>query len=264
MAIDTEKHRRRLSNEPMSEFVNLKIKRQAGPESKPYWEEFRVRYRPNINVIICLMDIRRNPVNSHGARSTPVVWQQNCLENVCGSCAMLINGDARMACSTLIDEIGAEVTLEPFTKFPVVRDLAIDRGRMFDALGRIKGWIEINGTHDLGPGPRVTPKVQQEAYALSRCMTCGCCFEVCPNINPRNPFIGPAPVALAHYYNLHPSGAAQRDDRLQALIDDGGVMNCSNAQNCVEVCPKGIPLTEAIAKVKRDVTWHGLFAWLRE
>ena len=48
----------------MPQFVNLKIKRQAGPESEPYWEEFRVRYRPNMNVIICLMDIRRNPANS--------------------------------------------------------------------------------------------------------------------------------------------------------------------------------------------------------
>ena len=122
----------------MPQFVNLKIKRQARPESEPYWEEFRVHYRPNMNVIICLMDIRRNPVNSRGAQSTPVVWQQSCLEAVCGSCAMLINGRPRMACSTLIDEIGAEVTLEPFTKFPVVRDLAIDRGRMFEALGRVK------------------------------------------------------------------------------------------------------------------------------
>jgi succinate dehydrogenase / fumarate reductase iron-sulfur subunit len=56
----------------------------------------------------------------------------------------------------------------------------------------------------------------------------------------------------------------RRDDRLQALMDEGGVMNCSNAQNCVEACPKGIPLTEAIAKVKRDATWHGLLGWLRE
>src|SRR5215813_14460507 len=117
MAIDTEKHRRRLSNEPMSEFVNLKIKRQAGPESKPYWEEFRVRYRPNVNVIICMMDTcmmdtPRNPVNCRSARSTPVVWQQNCLEAVCGSCEMLINGGVRMACSTLIDEVSHEVVHE--------------------------------------------------------------------------------------------------------------------------------------------------------
>jgi succinate dehydrogenase / fumarate reductase, iron-sulfur subunit len=98
MAIGTEKHPRRLSNGPISEFVNLKIKRQAGPGSKPYWEEFRVRYRPNMNVIIRLTDILRNPVNSRGAQSTPVVWRQSCLEAVCGSCATLINGRARMAC----------------------------------------------------------------------------------------------------------------------------------------------------------------------
>lgn len=248
----------------MPEYVNLKIKRQAEPELRPYWEEFRVRYRPSLNVIICLMDIRRNPINKQGAASTPVCWQQNCLENVCGSCAMLINGRARMACATLIDEIGLDVTLEPFTKFPVVRDLVIDRSHIFESFKRIKGWIEVDGTHELGPGPRVSPKVQQEAYALSRCMACGCCFEVCPNFNDRNPFIGAAPVALVRYYSLHPSGAMTRDERLQSMIDDGGVMNCSNAQNCVEACPKGIPLTDAIAAVKRDTTWHGLLGWLRE
>ena len=248
----------------MPEFVNLRIKRQSAPDSKPYWENFRVRYRPHLNVIICLMDIRRNPVNREGRMSTPVVWQQNCLEEVCGSCAMIINGRARMACSALIDEIGADITLEPFSKFPVIRDLSVDRQRMFDALRQIKGWIEIDGTYDLGPGPRVSQTVQQEAYAISRCMTCGCCLEVCPNVNDRNPFIGAAPVAQVHYFNLHPSGAMQRDERLQGVMDEGGVMSCSNAQNCVEACPKGIPLTEAIAAVKRDATWHGLLGWLRE
>ncbi len=85
--------------------ITLKIKRQAAPEAKPYWEEFQIPYRPNMNVISVLMEIAANPVTREGKQSTPVIYDSNCLEEVCGSCAMLINRRARMACSALIDDL---------------------------------------------------------------------------------------------------------------------------------------------------------------
>ncbi|MBX6378338.1 MAG: succinate dehydrogenase iron-sulfur subunit, partial [Clostridia bacterium] len=64
--------------------VRLKIRRQLSPTEKPFWEEFEVPYRPGMNVISALMEIRKNPVNIRGQKTTPVVWEQNCLEEVCG------------------------------------------------------------------------------------------------------------------------------------------------------------------------------------
>ena len=84
-----------------SKTVIIKVKRQDTPESKPYWEEFELPYRPGMNVTSSLMDIAANPVTKAGKASTPVTYDSNCLEEVCGSCAMLINGKARMACSAL-------------------------------------------------------------------------------------------------------------------------------------------------------------------
>ncbi|HEY8342887.1 MAG TPA: 2Fe-2S iron-sulfur cluster-binding protein, partial [Calditerricola sp.] len=72
--------------------VRLIIKRQDGPDSQPYWEEFDVPYRKNMNVISALMEIQRNPVNAKGQKTRPVVWESNCLEEVCGACSMVING----------------------------------------------------------------------------------------------------------------------------------------------------------------------------
>ena len=78
-----------------------------------------------MNVISALMDIAAKPVTRHGKATTPVTYDSNCLEEVCGSCAMIINGKARMACSALIDNLKQPITLEPFSKFPIVRDLAV-------------------------------------------------------------------------------------------------------------------------------------------
>ncbi len=106
--------------------VRFIIKRQANPKSAPYWEDFDLRLRPGMNVIIGLMDIAANPLDRFGKTTTPVTYESNCLEEVCGSCAMLINGKAAMACSSLISKLEKPVRLEPLSRFPVIRDLAVD------------------------------------------------------------------------------------------------------------------------------------------
>src|SRR5690349_15725734 len=107
--------------------VLIKIKRQNGPDSKSYWEEFEVAYRPGMNVISALMDIALNPTTRQGKATTPITYESNCLEEVCGSCAMRINGRVRMACSALIDNLEKPIRLEPLIKFPLVPDLTVDR-----------------------------------------------------------------------------------------------------------------------------------------
>lgn len=234
--------------------IHLIVSRQSGPDAKPYTEEFKIPYRPNMNVISALMEVQKNPVNVKGEKTTPVVWEMNCLEEVCGACSMVINGKARQACSALIDHLEQPVRLEPMRTFPIIRDLMVDRSRMFDALKRVKAWIPIDGTYDLGPGPRMPEKVRQTAYELSKCMTCGVCLEVCPNVNSKSPFIGAAPISQARLFNTHPTGNMNADERLEALMGDGGVTDCGNSQNCVQACPKGIPLTTSIAEINRQLT----------
>ena len=87
-------------------------------------EEFEIPYRPNMNVISALMEIRRNPVNAKGEKTTPVAWEMNCLEEVCGACSMVINGKAKTIMYSLIDQLEQPIRLEPMSTFPVVRDLA--------------------------------------------------------------------------------------------------------------------------------------------
>ncbi|MGC4376184.1 succinate dehydrogenase iron-sulfur subunit [Fictibacillus sp. Mic-4] len=234
--------------------VKFIITRQNSPETAPYQEEFEIPYRPNMNVISALMEIRRNPVNSKGEATTPVYWEMNCLEEVCGACSMVINGKPRQSCTALIDNLEQPIRLEPMKTFPVVRDLAIDRSRMFDALKRVKAWIPIDGTYDLGEGPRMPEPKRQWAYELSKCMTCGVCLEACPNVNSKSDFIGPAPLSQVRLFNAHPTGAMNKAERLNAIMGEGGLASCGNSQNCVQSCPKGIPLTTSIASLNRETT----------
>jgi succinate dehydrogenase / fumarate reductase, iron-sulfur subunit len=242
----------------MANNVIIKIKRQNTPESKSYWEEFELPYKPGRNVTSALMEIAANPVTRDGKETTPITYDSNCLEEVCGSCAMLVNGKARMACSALLDNLDQPIRLEPFSKFPVVRDLATDRGVIFDNLKAVKAWVPVDGSYDLGPGPRVSPDEQEEMYPLSRCISCCCCMEACPQFNEDTGFVGAATISQVRLFNSHPTGQVLKHERLSALMGDGGIQECGYAQNCVEVCPKDIPLTTSIAEVGGDVMKQAL------
>lgn len=249
--------------------VRFRIWRQERPDAKGHFQEFDVPVEHGANVISCLQWIAQHPVTAAGEQTTPVVYDSGCLEEVCGACTMLVNGHVRQTCSALVDQLapneGDQITLEPMSKFPTVRDLAVDRERMFDALKKVKAWVPIDGTYDLGPGPRDTPARQSTRYKLSECMTCGCCLEACPqfNIEPdeeawETAFIGPQAISQARLFNEHDTGKVLKGDRLEALMGPGGINDCGNAQNCVKVCPKEIPLTESIAAIGRATTIHSV------
>lgn len=246
----------------MSKTVKLIITRQKDRNSQPYEETFELPYRPNMNVISALMEIQRNPVNSKGEKVAPVVWESNCLEEVCGACSMMINGKPRQACTALIDKLEQPIRVAPMDTFPVIRDLIIDRSRMFDALKRVKAWIPIDGTYDLGPGPRMPEVKRQWAYELSKCMTCGVCLQACPNVNSRSNFMGPAVISQVRLMNTHPTGEMNKHERIEALLGEGGLQECGNSQNCVQACPKGIPLTTSIAAMNWEATKYSLKKWL--
>lgn len=273
------------SSRPTS--FQVRILRQDAPGDESRWERHQITYEPNLNVISVLQKIAAQATTADGDATTPVAYDCNCLEEVCGSCTMLVNGQTRQSCSTLVDPLLDEdptgFELRPMTKFPVVRDLVVDRGRMFRALERIKGWIPVDDYYDRGTGPKESQDSQHIRYPLSECMTCGCCLEACPQYTkievPRAPdetdeqyearqnaaydqgFVGAAAISQAMLFNEHPTGAMNADDRLDALMAPGGIQACGNAQNCVAVCPKEIPLTRSIARAGRQTTLHWIRRW---
>lgn len=234
--------------------IVLKIRRQDDPHHPPYWQEFAVPWRPNMNVISCLQYIAGHPVTTSCQHTSPVVFDAGCLEEVCGACTMVINGKARQACSALADDLEKPIVLEPMSKFPVVRDLFVNRQRIFDDLKRTQCWVPIDGTYDLGPGPAISQELHEKRYPLSRCISCGCCLDACPQYSLNNHFVGAAILSQVRLFNEHPIGESLKPQRIEQLMLEGGVGDCGKAGNCVQVCPKQIPLLESIATVQRQAT----------
>src|SRR5687768_10840233 len=146
MSNDVHQEKKRLENPPKT--IKFRIQRRANETASSHWETFELPYRRNLNVISVLMDIRKNPVTADGKATTPPVWDMSCLEQVCGICTMVINGQVRQSCSALVDDLLIDtgddtVTLQPMSKFPNVRDLKVDRSRMFEHLKQVHAWIEL-------------------------------------------------------------------------------------------------------------------------
>ena len=266
-------------HEPAARRIRVRILRQDVSGGESYWERFEVPHEPNMNVISVLQKIAARAKSRDGRKVAPVAWDCCCLEEVCGSCTMLINGRTRMACSALVDKLldeDEEIELKPMSKFPVVRDLVVDRRRLFRSLERVEAWVPVDDSYDHGPGPRISPEDQEDAYPLSTCISCGCCLEACPQFNTIEvvrrddesaeafekrrkeafdaAFVGPHAISQAILFNSHPTGKMIADERLEALTAPGGIQMCGNAQNCVAVCPKSIPLTRSIARAGRAAT----------
>ncbi|HYO25159.1 MAG TPA: succinate dehydrogenase iron-sulfur subunit [Lacipirellulaceae bacterium] len=265
----------------------VRVLRQDAPGQASRWERHRITYEPNLNVISVLQKIAAHATTADGKETTPVAWDCNCLEEVCGACTMLVNGQTRQACSALVDRLLEEhpdgLELRPMSKFPVLRDLCVDRRRMFRALEKLQTWVEVDDYFDRGPGPKEAQESQERRYPLSECMTCGCCLEACPqylkvelerrsgesdaeytarkNAAYDQEFVGAAAVSQVMLFNDHPTGAMKSGDRLDALMGPGGIQVCGNAQNCVAVCPKHIPLTRSIARAGRQTTVRMLTRW---
>ena len=229
-----------------------------GVPKKQYWEEFELELTPFLNLTTALLQIQKNPVNKEKQKVTPVAWEQGCLEEVCGSCTLLVNGRPRQGCTALVHKIleetgGSIIKIAPMTKFPLVKDLVVNRDQMFESLKKVHAWVDADDSLDRGPGSKISPSIQDVRYELSTCMTCGCCLEACPQINEHTKFMGAAAISQVRLFNADPIGKLQSEKRLRSLMEEGGIAECGNSQNCVAVCPKKISLTESIALMQRDV-----------
>ncbi len=268
---------------PKTQFA-VRILRQDRPGLPSYWETFSLEHVPGMNVTSVLQHIAAQPRTTSGREVAPVAYDASCLEEVCGSCTMLINGRVRQACSALVDRLleqhPQQIELRPMSKFPVMRDLVVDRRRLFRALEKLKCWIPVDGYYDTGPGPRQSPDDQEQLYPLSKCMSCGCCLEACPQYSKVDPkplpdetseqlsqrqndtfdqaFIGAAAMNQAVLINSNPTGRMTARQRLDALIAPGGIQNCGKASNCEAVCPQEIPLMSSWGRAGRAATIHAI------
>jgi succinate dehydrogenase / fumarate reductase iron-sulfur subunit len=244
--------------------VRLRIRRQDGPAlpETARWEEFELELVPGMTVATALEAIARRPLAVSGVEVAPVAWECGCLEQACGSCAMLVNGQVGLACAVSLDAVASRrrgVELAPLGKFPVIRDLVVDRSRLRADRAAAEVWIEADTSLPLPP---LSPELHQTRLGLGQCIDCGCCLEACPEYGPHTDYVGPSVINRVAYANLHPLGALAQSRRLELLMRPGGIADCGQAQNCVEVCPARIPLVDSLQRVARGTSSRLIHHWL--
>lgn len=219
--------------------ITFEIKRRRSPESEPYTVTAEFETDGDETVAGALTEL-----NAGRFSEDPVEWECSCRQKKCGACAMLINGRPRLACDVWLKEFTrGRVRLEPLKKFPVVRDLMVDRSVMFDDLKRLGAYLAETAGEDR----------DGIAYDASRCLQCGCCLEVCPNFWAGGEFFGTAVLAPAS--RLISEAQGSDETRLYGAYNEHFYRGCGKSLACRDICPAGIDVDALLVNSNAAAVW---------
>lgn len=236
------------SIEPRTLLIRILRHNPQDPASTPHFECFELEETPSMTLFIALNRIRDEQAPS-------LNFDFVCRAGICGSCGMLINGRPGLACRTLTNTLGAEITLAPLPVFKLISDLSVDTGSWARQMGeRLETWVHAAEERDPDRlEERMDPDLAEAIYELDRCIECGCCIAACGTARMRKDFVGAAGINKIARFRLDPRDA-RGDAELYTLVGtDEGVFGCMSLLGCHDVCPKGLPLQSQIAFVRRKM-----------
>ncbi len=228
--------------------VTFRIKRyDPEKDARPHWQEFKLQAGPMDRVLDVLNELKWEQDGS-------ISYRRSCAHGICGSDAMVINGVNRLACKVLVKDLGAEISVEPLRGLPVLKDLIVDMEPFFDAYKAVLPYF-INDDAPPATERYQSAEDRERFDATTKCILCAACTTSCPVFWTNGRYLGPAAIVNAHRF-IFDSRDQGADQRLAALNQMNGLWRCRTAYNCTEACPRGIPVTQAIEEVKREVLWR--------
>jgi succinate dehydrogenase / fumarate reductase iron-sulfur subunit len=226
--------------------LTLRIKRFHKEKVPSQWiEPFQVEARKEMNLLEALLRIQDE-------QDGTLALRYSCRGAVCGSCGMRVNGQDVLACRTHVEDLLKKPALiEPLPLFPVIRDLVVDMSTFFDHYRKVEPYLQGKPV-STELEYRMEQEKRKEIDVYINCILCGICFGTCPAFKKDSEFLGPAMLAKAYRFLIDPRD--RRDEEiLRAVNTQQGVWGCKTVFNCVNVCPKQVPPTHAIVKMRRKI-----------
>ncbi len=221
-------------------------------DSEPRFQSYEVPFHDDWVVLDALNHIKDRMDGSLTHR-----W--SCRMGVCGSCGMMVNGEAKLTCAAFLRDYHPKpIRVEPLTGFPVLRDLVINMDDFMEKLVQVKSWLIPKERRELSQGEyRQSPAELAHYKQFSMCINCMLCYAACPVYALHPDFLGPAAIALAQRYNLDSRDAGEQQ-RAEAIQADEGVWECTFVGECSKVCPKDVDPAGAIqqAKMSGTIDWY--------
>jgi succinate dehydrogenase / fumarate reductase, iron-sulfur subunit len=236
--------------------LTLRVWRQAGPDAPGRFETYAADDISEHSSFLEMLDLVNEQLIARDEE--PIEFMHDCREGICGTCGMMINGQAHgPAQATATCQLhmrsfadGDEIVIEPWRAagFPIIKDLVVDRAA-FDRIIEAGGYISVDTGSaldaNLQPIPKETADLAMDAAA---CIGCGACVAACPN--------GAAQLFTASkiaHLNVLPQGQAERFQRTEHMVDvmEEYFGSCTNMGECEAACPKGISI-DFIATMNKD------------
>ncbi len=224
--------------EKVIEFEVLRYNPETDEE--PHLETYKVPFTDDMSVLQGAQYIKDNFDGSLSFR-----W--SCRMAICGSCGMMINGIPKLSCETFIrDYYPSKIRIEAMSHFPIEKDLVVDVSKFIEHLESVQPYIIAKEPRKLEDGEYIqSPKEFNDYIQFTSCINCTLCYAACPQFGLDPNFIGPAALALMHRYNMDSRDGGQAE-RMEVLVSEEGVFNCSAVGYCSEVCPKHVDPANAV------------------
>jgi succinate dehydrogenase / fumarate reductase iron-sulfur subunit len=227
------------------------LRHEPGKSTEPHYEAYDVKATKDTTVLDALFQILETQDHT-------LTFRYSCRSAVCGSCAMFINGRYKLACSTLISEIGRDVIIQPLPHMPIIKDLVVDLTTFFEKYKVIKPYIV-----PIKPSPEKewiqSPQQRSKINDSTDCIMCAACYSSCPSVWTGKKYLGPAAILQAYRFAADSRDGMLRD-RVDVLSSEDGLWRCHTIFNCTEACPKSLNPARFIESLKRTATKETLKA----
>lgn len=223
----------------------LQILRRNSPGEKPVWKAYELETETESVTVATALSM----INKTLPAEEKIMWDCSCLQKKCGACAMVINGRPGLACDTRLGEMKSrEIRVEPLRKFPVIRDLVVDRSILYRNLETIRSWLET--------GARAREEQTDLLYEASRCLQCGCCLEICPNFYSGGKFFGMA--SMVPVSRLLEELPKEQREELRKKYQKHVYGGCGKSLACRNICPAGIDIERLLVNSNAVSLWRTL------